>query len=104
MSSGHWGTHLDHYPFLHHSKQRGVVVPPISSRQFQDLEVTSINLFLTGISFSFSDRMHRIHPCGVVFFSPLLLAFNLINNDGVIFRSDYDGFICWSVITHHQAQ
>ena len=75
---------------------------PISSKQFQDLVVISINLFLTGISFSFSDRRHRIHPHGVAFFSVLLLAFNLINNVGVIFRSDYSGFICWSIIAHNQ--
>ena len=78
--------------------------PPILSRQIQYLVVTSINLFLTGISFSFSDRMHRIHPCDGVLFSPLLLSFNLINDGEVFFRSDYDGFICWSVIIHNQAQ
>ena len=27
VSCGHWGTHLDCHPFLHHSKQRGLVVP-----------------------------------------------------------------------------
>ena len=27
VSYRHWGTHLDHHPFLHHSKRRGVVVP-----------------------------------------------------------------------------
>ena len=50
---------------------------PISSRQFQDLVVTSINSFLAGISFHFSDRRHRIHPCCVVFF--LICSYLLIS-------------------------
>ena len=69
----HWGTHLDSHSFLHHGY---------------------INSFLATISSSFSDRMHRIHPHGVVVFSPLLSAFNLINNNGVILIIDYSGFIC----------
>ena len=52
---------------------------------------------------SFSDRRHRIHLCGAVFFSSLLLSFNLIiSNDDVMFTSDYNGFICWSVIVPNQ--
>ena len=56
----------------------------------------SINAFLVGILSPFSDRRHRIHLCGAVIFSSLLLSFNLIiNDDDVMFRSDNDGFICW---------
>ena len=51
------------------------------------------NSFLARILSFFSDRMHWIHPHGVVIY--LLSAFDLINNSGVIFRSDYGGFIYW---------
>ena len=98
VSCGHWGTHLDHHLFLHHSKQRGLVVLSHLIKAVSRFG-GHINSFISNRVFVFfSDRMHRIHPCGVVFFSPLLLAFNLINNNGVIFRSDYGGFICWSVV------
>ena len=55
--------------------------PPILSRQVQHLVVTSINSFLAGISSSFSDRRHRIHPHGVVFFpfcSYLLISLSVM--------------------------
>ena len=56
--------------------------------------VTLINSFLARILSSLSDRMHSIHPHGVVVFSPLLSAFNLINNNGVIFTMESSSQWC----------
>ena len=56
--------------------------------------VTLINSFLARILSSLSDRMHSIHPHGVVVFSPLLSAFNLINNNDVIFTMESSSQWC----------
>ena len=101
----HWGTHLDHHPFLHHSELRGCCGILTSHQGWIKIWLfTPITSLLTMMSSSFSDRRHRIHPCGVVFFLVCSYLFNLIiSNDDAFFRSDDDGFICWGTVFQNQA-